>query len=128
MADGPRTSIPAHLVNAFVKGIQSFSTVGTFLFQTPRTQEGKQGTKRKSAYFCGLKHDWRELLCEAQERIREVESEGRIVVFSDGSSIIHEDMGPVAGLVHISGPPLISVILSQLGRTRLTIGLGGGRF
>ena len=97
MADGPRTSIPAHLVNAFVKGIQSFSTVGTFLFQTPPTQEGKQGTKRKSASSSGLKHNRRELLREAQERIREVESEGRVVVFSDGSSIIHEDIGPVAG-------------------------------
>ena len=77
-----------HVVKACVKGIRAFSTEGTFLFQNPPTQEGQQGKKRKSAFSSGLKHNWRVLLREAQERIREVEAEGRVVVFLDGSAII----------------------------------------
>ena len=90
-------SIPTHLVKAFVDGIDSFTSRGSFTFHTPTVQPGSLGNKRKSAFSTGLKHNWRVLLLEAQQRIREVEAEGRLVVFTDGSSIIHDDIGPVAG-------------------------------
>ena len=64
----------------------------------PPSQEDQQGKKRHPAFSSGLKHNRTVLLREAQEHIREVEAEGRVVVFSDGSSIIHDDIGPVAGL------------------------------
>ena len=75
-----RASIPVHLVRAFVKDIQAFFAEGSFRFQTLPTQEGQKGKKRKSAFSSGLKHNWRLLLRES--RIREVEAEGRVVVFS----------------------------------------------
>ena len=92
-----RASIPSHLIKVFVDGVRTFSAQGSFRFQTPPAQEGTQGNKRKSAFSSGLKQNWRALLREAQERIREVEAEGRLVVFTDGSSVIHDDIGPVAG-------------------------------
>ena len=77
--------------------MNSFLTQGSFNFHTPTIKEGSQGNKRKSAFSIGLKHNWRVLHAEAQERSGEVESRGRIIVFTDGSSIIHDDIGPVAG-------------------------------
>ena len=52
-----RTSVPRHLIKAFVQGILTFSTQGSFRFSTPPTQEGTQGNKRKSAFSSGLKHN-----------------------------------------------------------------------
>ena len=50
-------SIPKHLIQAFVKGILSFTSQGSFQFSTPSSQEGSQGNKRKSAFSSGLKHN-----------------------------------------------------------------------
>ena len=52
---------------------------------------------RKSAAWSGLKPNWRCLLLQAQKKVTTLTTQGWHVVFSDGSSVLEEDLGWVGG-------------------------------